>query len=84
MEGLEEALQRVLDRVRTTLRPGLPGSPFSAHPGTGVWTTTSDDLLTVGYWSGLLWLLVRSSRRPAIAELAASWMPATREAPSGT
>ncbi len=73
MKRFEEALQRVLDRVRTTLRPGLPGFPISADPATGVWTTTSDGSWTAGYGPGLLWLVARSSRRASDRELAASW-----------
>ena len=45
-----EAIDRILTRVRDTAGRVKDGFPHWAHPDSGAWTTTRDGDWTGGYW----------------------------------
>lgn len=52
----DQAIDRMLARVRDTQARVTAGFPHWADPDTGRWTTTPDGDWTGGYWVGMLWL----------------------------
>jgi unsaturated chondroitin disaccharide hydrolase len=56
-----EAIDRMLTRVRDTADRVKDGFPHWAHPDSGVWTTTRDGDWTGGYWIGMLWLAAHAT-----------------------
>lgn len=57
-----EAIDRMLGRIRETAERVTDGFPHWADPETGQWTTTRDGDWTGGFWVGLLWLAAAATR----------------------
>lgn len=59
-----DAIDRMLTRIRDTASRVREGFPHWADPDTGQWTTTRDGDWTGGYWIGMLWLAATATGDP--------------------
>ena len=59
-----DAIDRMLTRIRDTAGRVHEGFPHWADPETGQWTTTRDGDWTGGYWIGMLWLAATATGDP--------------------
>jgi len=59
-----DAIDRMLTRIRDTAGRVREGFPHWADPETGAWTTTRDGDWTGGYWIGMLWLATTATGDP--------------------
>jgi unsaturated chondroitin disaccharide hydrolase len=73
MADWNEAIERMLTRVRDTASRVTSGFPHWADPDTGRWTTTRDGDWTGGYWIGMLWLAAAAAGEARYRAWAESW-----------
>src|SRR6266508_124575 len=69
-EPWNEAIERMLTRIRDTAARVTSGYPHWAHNETGQWTTTPDGDWTGGFWIGMLWLAATATGDPRYRTLA--------------
>lgn len=60
----DNAIDRMVTRIRDTAGRVREGFPHWADPETGQWTTTRDGDWTGGYWIGMLWLAATATGDP--------------------
>ena len=60
----DNAIDRMVTRIRDTVGRVREGFPHWADPETGQWTTTRDGDWTGGYWIGMLWLAATATGDP--------------------
>lgn len=71
---LDQARDRMVERVRATLDQRLDGFPHLGDPADGAWTTSPDGFWTGGFWIGMLWLAHRYTGEAVFREAAESWL----------
>lgn len=71
---LDDALDRMIGRVRIALNGDLRGFPHLGDPRTGTWTTSPDGFWTGGFWVGMLWLAHRYTGERAFRNAAEMWL----------
>lgn len=76
--SLNEALDRVLQRVETAAHMNLDGFPHFADQDTGVWTCSRDGDWTGGFWPGILWLAHEATGEERYRALARKWLSRLR------
>jgi unsaturated chondroitin disaccharide hydrolase len=70
----DDALERMIGRVRHTLDSSPDGFPHIGDPATGQWTTSPDGFWTGGFWVGMLWLAHRYTGDATYARAAEDWL----------
>jgi unsaturated chondroitin disaccharide hydrolase len=70
----DDALDRMIERVRQTLDSGIEGFPHIGDPKTGAWTTSPDGFWTGGFWVGMLWLAHRYTGDAVFERAAEHWL----------
>jgi unsaturated chondroitin disaccharide hydrolase len=68
-----EAIERMLVRVRDTAERVGDGFPHWADPESGEWTVTGDGDWTGGFWVGMLWLARRGTGEERYRQWAEKW-----------
>lgn len=71
---IDDALERMIGRVRSTMDGPLAGFPHIGDPVTGAWTTSPDGFWTGGFWVGMLWLAHRYTGEAAFKDAAETWL----------
>jgi unsaturated chondroitin disaccharide hydrolase len=69
----QEAIDRMLVRVRDSAERVGDGFPHWADPETGEWTVTADGDWTGGFWVGMLWLACRGTGEERYRQWAEEW-----------
>jgi unsaturated chondroitin disaccharide hydrolase len=72
-EGWNEAIDRMLTRVRDTAGRVGDGFPHWADPESGRWTVTADGDWTGGFWVAMLWLACHSTGDERYHRWARQW-----------
>ena len=72
-ETWNEAIDRMLTRVRDTAARVGEGFPHWADPESGQWTTTADGDWTGGFWVAMLWLACRGTGEERYRRWARQW-----------
>jgi unsaturated chondroitin disaccharide hydrolase len=73
-----EAIDRMLTRIRDTAARVGDGFPHWADPESGAWTVTADGDWTGGFWVAMLWLACRSTGEKRYRQWARQWMERLR------
>jgi unsaturated chondroitin disaccharide hydrolase len=74
----EDAVARMTRRIEDTARSVSAGFPHLGDPETGAWTLSANGDWTGGHWTGMLWLLVKTTGAPRHLEWARRWCEALR------
>jgi unsaturated chondroitin disaccharide hydrolase len=72
-EACNEAIDRMLTRVRDTAARVGDGFPHWADPESGQWTVTADGDWTGGFWVAMLWLACRGTGEERYGRWARQW-----------
>jgi unsaturated chondroitin disaccharide hydrolase len=72
-EAWNEAIDRMLTRVRDTAGRVGDGFPHWADPESGQWTVTADGDWTGGFWVAMLWLACRGTGDEQYRRWARQW-----------
>jgi unsaturated chondroitin disaccharide hydrolase len=72
-EAYNEAIDRMLTRVRDTAGRVGDGFPHWADPQSGRWTVTADGDWTGGFWVAMLWLAFRGTGEQPYRGWAQQW-----------
>ena len=72
-ETWNEAIDRMLTRVRDTAARIGDGFPHWADPESGQWTTTDDGDWTGGFWVAMLWLACQDTGEERYRRWARQW-----------
>jgi unsaturated chondroitin disaccharide hydrolase len=68
-----QAIELILERIRSTADQDVTGFPHYADAVTGAWTRTPGGDWTGGFWNGLLWLGAACSGEERLRDLARVW-----------
>ncbi len=77
-EAWNEAIARMLTRVRDTAARVGDGFPHWADPASGQWTVTADGDWTGGFWVAMLWLACHGTGDERYHRWARQWMSRLR------
>jgi unsaturated chondroitin disaccharide hydrolase len=72
-EAWNEAIDRMLTRLRDTAGRVGDGFPHWADPESGQWTVTADGDWTGGFWVAMLWLACRGTGEESYRRWARQW-----------
>ena len=74
----EDAVARMTRRIEETARTVSGGFPHLGDPETGKWTLSPDGDWTGGHWTGMLWLLAKTTGEARYLQWAQRWCEALR------